>query len=57
MLVEYLNELNISKLDYVVLTHSDADHCEGLDSIIQNFDIGQVKVGHDGSKTKAQKHS
>lgn len=42
-LVNFLkNELNISKLDYVIGTHPHEDHIGGLDDIINNFEIENV---------------
>lgn len=55
MLVDYINDLNIEKIDYVVLTHPDADHSGGLDAVIRNFEIGQVFVGNGDADTKTYK--
>lgn len=55
MLVDYINDLNIKKIDYVVLTHPDADHSGGLDAVIRNFEIGQVFVGNGDADTKTYK--
>lgn len=52
MLVDYIRNLNIKKIDYVVLTHPDADHSGGLDAIIEHFDIGQVFIGNGSSNSK-----
>lgn len=38
----YLTKQGIEKLDYLVLTHPDADHIGGADVIITKFDIGSV---------------
>ena len=49
MVVEYLKNLGISKLDYVVGTHPHEDHIGGLDNVINEFEIGQIimpKVSH-----------
>ena len=40
--VDYLNERGIERLEYVVCTHGHADHCGGLDAVIENFEIGTV---------------
>ncbi len=41
----YLQNQGVEKLDYLVLTHTDADHIGGADVIISKFDIGNVFVG------------
>lgn len=33
LLVDYLNNLGIKELEYLILPHPDADHCGGLDAI------------------------
>ena len=38
----YLQKQGVDKLDYLVLTHPDADHIGGADVIITKFDIGTV---------------
>lgn len=38
-LVNYLNELNVNKFDYVVATHAHEDHIGGMDDIINNFTV------------------
>lgn len=39
-LVEYLDRNGISKLDYVIATHADADHIGGMDEVINHVEIG-----------------
>ncbi|MBE5882354.1 MAG: MBL fold metallo-hydrolase [Lachnospiraceae bacterium] len=41
----YLKTQGIERLDYLVLTHTDADHIGGADVIISKFDIGNVFIG------------
>lgn len=38
----YLIKQGVSKLDYVISTHADEDHCGGLDVILYKFDCTQV---------------
>lgn len=52
LIVNYLNNLKIKKIDYLVNTHPDADHCGGLDAVINNFEIGKLLVGNGSSDSK-----
>ena len=38
-LVEYLKELGVTKIDYLIGTHAHEDHIGGLDNVIRSFDI------------------
>lgn len=40
--VNYLQQHNITELDYLIGTHPHSDHIGGLDTIIHNFPIGKV---------------
>lgn len=40
--VEYLKELNISGIDYLVITHPHIDHFRGITELDNNFEIGEV---------------
>ena len=42
----YLSKRNIEKLDYLILTHPDADHIGGAPVIITKFDIDKVFVSN-----------
>lgn len=52
LMVNYLNNLEIKKIDYLVSTHPDADHCGGLDAVINNFEIGTFFVGNGSSDSQ-----
>lgn len=41
-IVDYLQALHIEKIDYLILTHPDADHIGGAPTIISTFEIGTV---------------
>ena len=42
--VEYIKELGITKLDYVIGTHPHDDHMGGMYDVITNFDVGTVII-------------
>jgi competence protein ComEC len=42
---EFLWEKGYSSIDYVVATHADADHIQGLADVIRNFKVGEVYLG------------
>lgn len=47
----YLNNQNVTELDYVIGTHPDADHIGGLDVILTKFDCGTVFLPETTSDT------
>ena len=40
-IINYLKDFNISKIDYLILTHADSDHIGGAPEIINEFEIGK----------------
>lgn len=40
MVVSYLKEQGIEKLDYVIATHPHIDHIGGLDAVLETFPVG-----------------
>ncbi len=42
ILTEYLENLGIKKLDYVIATHYDTDHLYGIVNIMYRFDVGEI---------------
>ncbi len=36
---DLLQSLEVTQIDYLMLTHSDADHCGGLDNVIEEYDV------------------
>lgn len=52
VIVNYLNSQGVKELEYLILTHPDADHCGGLDAVVKNFTIKNVFVGNGNADTK-----
>lgn len=55
MIVNFLNQSNISKIDYLVATHADEDHIGGIDDILNSVKVNQLlipTVGSSGSDYK-----
>lgn len=50
--VNYIKNLKISKIDYLVMTHPDADHIGGMTSVLDNFEIGAIYMPDKISTTK-----
>ena len=40
--INYLNNLGITKIDYAVGTHPHTDHIGGLEEVINTFDVGSI---------------
>ena len=51
-IVSYLHQLKVKKIDYLISTHPDADHCGGLDAVVTNFDISQTYVCNGSAQSK-----
>lgn len=50
--INYLNNLGIKKIDYVVGTHPHTDHIGGLESVINTFDVGSIYMPKASSNSK-----
>ena len=50
-LLRYLNALKVDFIDYLVVTHADADHCGGLVKVLEQKEIGRAYLPLVGDKT------
>ena len=50
--INYLNNLGIKRIDYVVGTHPHTDHIGGLESVINTFDTGSIYMPNAISTSK-----
>ena len=49
---EFLWEKGYSKVDYLLATHADADHIQGLINVAKNFQIKAAMIGKEDAKDK-----
>ncbi len=52
MIINYLNDLNYTKIDYLVGTHPHADHIGGMEEVINAFDIENIYMPKISTNTK-----
>lgn len=50
--VDYLATMGCTSLDYLILTHYDADHVSGVETLISRMDVKQVLVPDTGEETQ-----
>lgn len=48
VLLEYLEELDIDTVDYLIITHAHDDHLGGADMILESFNVKKIMRGGDG---------
>ena len=41
-LLRYLNALKVERIDYLLATHADKDHCGGLERVLEYFEASRV---------------
>ena len=51
-IIEYLKELGVDKINYVLSTHPHADHIGGLDAILNSFEIDELLMCEGKNTTK-----
>lgn len=51
----YLRNKSIKKLDYLIITHFDSDHCGGTLTILKNFKVDKIIIQNENPKTKLSK--
>ena len=46
----YLLDHGIKRIDYLIVSHFDSDHCGGLFYILENFDVRNIIIGKQAEK-------
>ena len=46
----YLLDNGIKRIDYLIVSHFDSDHCGGLFYILENFDVKNIIIGKQAEK-------
>ena len=52
LVVDFLKQKGVKKLDYVIGTHAHEDHIGGIDDVINNFEEGRILFPKTSSSTK-----
>ena len=52
LVVDFLKQIGVAKIDYVVGTHPHEDHLGGLDNVIKAFDVEKILMPKQASNTK-----
>lgn len=55
-LLPYLLDKGILKIDYMLITHFDSDHCQGLFTIIEKLKVNNIIIGEQGELSKNYKY-
>jgi competence protein ComEC len=53
VILPYFEELGLETLDFLVVTHPDADHCGGLDDVVYEIEVGVLWENGDTADTWA----
>ena len=52
LMVDYLTQIGVQTIDYLIVSHFHADHFGGADSLVKTFDVGQTFVNNGNAETK-----
>jgi competence protein ComEC len=51
----YLWSRGLKRVDVVAVTHGDHDHLDGLNAVLENFQVGAVWIGRDDNRPAVQR--
>ena len=43
-LLPYLLDRGITKIDYIIVSHFDSDHCDGLNAVVENIEVKNIII-------------
>lgn len=52
VVVPYLLDRKITKIDFLMVSHFDADHCGGLFAVLENLKVDKIVIGKQDSEYK-----
>lgn len=52
LIINYLKDQGVYKIDYIIATHPHADHIGGLDAVIKSIDVENLLVANGEANTK-----
>lgn len=52
ILLPYLLDRKVKKIDYMMVSHFDSDHCQGLEQVLQNIKVKNIIIGKQASICK-----
>ena len=56
ILLPYLLDRGVTKIDYMMISHFDSDHVGGLFSILENLRVEHVLISKQGKESENYKH-
>lgn len=56
-IADYFTALDVKKIDYLLLTHGDVDHCGGLESILDSVEVNCAYMPYEATVTSEEKYA
>lgn len=52
ILLPYILDRRVKKIDYIIVSHFDSDHCQGLEQVLQTIKVENIIIGKQASICK-----
>lgn len=52
ILLPYILDRRVKKIDYIIVSHFDSDHCQGLEQVLQTIKVKNIIIGKQASICK-----